>query len=126
MNALENRQQIVNLHEAIKASIIIPPQLAGHLFYSTTGLGGLFLNYRSNTSSQLAMHNSKVHFCLYFHTTDGQGRFRGEDVGLEVSQKRNIVPLRGVNKPLHYSKVVDRVNKWVQENIHLLVLSLEN
>jgi hypothetical protein len=126
MNALENRQMLENLHNMIKASIIIPPQLSRHLYYSTTGLGGLFLNYNSNTSSQLALYNSKVHFSLYFLTTDGQGRYRGEDIGLEVSKSRNIKPLRGVSKALPYSKVVDKLNKWLQENTSYLISSLEN
>jgi hypothetical protein len=126
MNRMENAKHVELMHFELKRLIVIPPQLTNNIFYSTTGLGGLFLNYRSDTSSNLRSLNSKVQFTLYFNTTTNSGVFLGENIGFELTQKRNISNLRGVNKPIHYTKVVDKLNKWFQENTNFLYENIEN
>lgn len=134
MNLLENRNLVNQLEGRIRASIVIPPQLLNNVFISTTSLGGVFVNYRSNTSGALAMQNSKVQVTFMFHTTDGKGEYWGEFAELEVTRMWGLdqlkvhgaKPPRGIKQSKPYMKSVERLNKWLLDNVQYLYLAIEN
>ncbi len=121
---MDNRVEI--LEQKIRASVQIPASLVNNVFLTTTGLGGVFLNYRSNTINRLAVENSRVQLTIMFNTTNERGGYAGEEVGFEVTRAWNIKPPRGIKAKKHYTEIVNKVNKWLRENERLLYSAIEN
>ena len=117
---------VFNLEKAIASSIVIPPELRSHFIFSTTGLGGVFLEYYSNNSGGVNSLNSRVMFQVSFDTTDGAGRYIGDSVGMEIHRYRNIKPFRSVKTKLPYQQVVAKLNKWLVANKTFLMQAMEN
>lgn len=121
---MDNR--VAQLEEMIRQSIIIPNSLLNNCRITTTGLGGVFIEFYSNTSDRLACENSKYQFRLMFDTTDGGGRFEGLDIGLEVTRAWNIKMMRGIKKKKPWQEVVKKVNDWLSKNEVSLYGLIEN
>lgn len=115
-----------NLEAAIRRSLRVPPELQSHFTLNTTGLGGVFLEYYSNNSGGVATLNSHVWFSISFDTTDGMGRYIGDNIGVTMHRYYNIKPFRSVKTKQPYQKVVDKVNNWILANREYLLRAMEN
>lgn len=111
---MDNR--VVQLESKIRQSILIPESLRNNCTITTTGLGGVFIVYCSNSSSRLDMDNSQVQLRISFDTTDGFGRYIGEEIGVEVTRAWGIKAMQGIKKKRHWQEVVAKVNKYLNDN----------
>lgn len=96
--------------------ILIPMSLINNIELSSSGMGGVVLKYRSDSRGGVNASNSGIRFNVYFDTTDEFGRYIGDDIGIQMSSYRGIKPMRAINKKIHYTKVVDKFNKWIRDN----------
>lgn len=114
------------LENAIRSSISIPAKLQNNCRITTTGMGGVFIEYYSDSSSNLNMLNSKVLWKMFFDTTGRFGSYNGDIVGVEMTQCRGIRAMRGVKTKKPWEDVVAKVNKWIAENEEFLYSSIVN
>lgn len=107
---------VQSLEEAIRSSVRIPVSLSNNIRFRTTGLGGVFIEYKSDSRGGVASMNSTTQFTIMFITTDGAGRYTGDNIGVEMTHCINIKSMRGIKKLQPYEKVVAKVNKWLSDN----------
>lgn len=113
------------LEQAIRQLIVIPNGLENNIRFSTTGLGGVFIEYRSDSRGGVASMNSDTQFTIMFMNTDGFGHYIGDNIGVEMTYCRNIKSMRGIKKLQPYEKVVAKVNKWMQDNREYLISCIQ-
>lgn len=119
-------QRVNILDQKIYSAIRIPPRLMNNIQITTTGLGGIFVAYYSNSTDYRSALNSKVLIKFSFPDTDGFGRYVGDACGLEVTQCRGVKRPRNILKYTDYLQVVEKVNKWFADNEEFLYNSIEN
>lgn len=109
--------RIVQLEDVIRSNILIPQSLASNCKVTTTGMGGVFIEFYSNLASSLKARNSEVQFRIMFDTTLNNGKFEGTDIGVEMYTHRGIpAPLRAIKKKKPYAEVIIKVNRWLADN----------
>lgn len=113
------------LETKIASLIYVPIELKNNMKVSTTGLGGVFITYCSDSRGGVHSLNSNVTFKINFDTSDNYGEYIGDDVGLEMRIYRGIKPMRAIKKKQHYNKVIDKFNKWLMENQEFLISSIQ-
>ncbi len=116
---------VYNLEVAIAKSIRIPNELQHNFMIRTTGLGGVFLEFYSDSTGGVNTMNSLTQFSISFDTTDGMGRYIGDNVGMERRRYRNIKPFRSIKKKQPYTDVVDKLNRWIEKNRQYLYNSIQ-
>lgn len=113
--------------QLIMNELIIPEFLRANMRFSTTGIGGLFLEYASNNKGGVATLNSKVSFKISFDTcTKHNTMYPMNLAGCEMYRTHNIRAMMSILQPVNYMEVVKRVNNWIYKNKALLANSIEN
>lgn len=115
----------VALKQKIRDAIVIPPRLANNMAIATR-LGGVFLEYCSDTTNILTALNSRVQVKMHFPDTGRFGNYVGDVCGLAVIRAIGIKAPRNINKYDDYRKVIGKVNKWLDDNEEFLYYSIEN
>lgn len=124
-------EKVREFEQKIRDSIKIPNELCNNLRLATTGLGGVFLDYNSDTTNSLAAINSKVLFSIMFNTTDGGGTYISDNCGFEISQERGckangITLPRGIKKRVPYLEACLKINKFIKDNSKRMYELIEN
>lgn len=119
-------QRTIDLENKVKESIKIPNELKDVMKFTTTSLGGLFLNYWSNLKKGGYKENSKKYFVINLHLELKYSSYVGDIGTMEMYQLRDLPLLRGFKKPVEAEKIIKRVNDYIQKNKQLLIDAIEN
>ncbi|GCD12627.1 hypothetical protein [Clostridium tagluense] len=117
--------QAIAVENKIKEGVLLPLELQNNLKWSTTSLGGLFLEYWSNGHKRNVYNeNSKVALRIHISVEDNFGICKGEFGTINVMRKRGLKMI-GVKKDTTISKLIIKLNKWILENKELMVNLIE-
>lgn len=128
----EGYLKLLEFEDRIRKEIKIPDELRNNLVLGTTSLGGVFLQFASDTRNNLTVLNSKYTFKIFFTTNAKFNVYVDDTTGLDVliSNKFKGVEgfkiLRGMNVRKDYKIVTKKVNDWMNSNRKVLYSVIEN
>ena len=119
INGIDSEKQ--KLEDKIRKAIVIPEELKKYLYFSTTSLGGLFLNYDSNGGIGTYRENSKARFSIFINVENRFGEYVGDLVTLEVNKDRRFFKGTGIRKPVSSDKAIAKLKKFLCNNMQAML-----
>ena len=119
------------LEDKIKGLVEIPVVLKRNLQFSTTSLGGLFLSFYSNIHKKnVYKENSKMYFMIQINCEMKYNSYVGEIGTLECNTGNlrnfeNMKYIRGFKKPTDVTKIIKRLNDYIDKHRHTMTINIE-
>ncbi|MNL91258.1 hypothetical protein D3C81_09890 [compost metagenome] len=128
----EGYLKLQEFEDRIRKEIKIPDELRNNLVLGTTSLGGVFLQFASDTRNNLTVLNSAYTFKIFFTVNAKFNIYVDDTTGLDViisNKLKGVVGfknLRGMTIRKDYRVVTKKVNDWMNTNRKVLYSVIEN
>jgi hypothetical protein len=105
----EKVKETIALEEKVKKEIHFPNSLKNNMKFTTTSLGGLFLQFVGKRGRFTRDLNCETKYSKYVG-----------DIGTLSIDRYNTPTLRGFKKPTDINQVIKRVNDYLSKNEQIL------